>query len=399
MAAPIRVLELRSVRGTGGGPEKTILFGAAKAHPDRVATTVCYLRDARDPLFNVDARAGRLGVDYVEVREQHSFDPSIWPTLRRLVRDRQVDIVHAHDYKTDLLALALARAERVVPLATVHGWTGNSWREQAYYAADKRLLARFPRLIAVSNEIRAELLRTGARSEHITVIPNAIDHGLFRRDRRLETGARATLGMEPGDVAIGAIGRLERQKRFDVLLRAFDRVRRVRPEVRLFIAGEGALRRDLESAARDLGLARACRFLGYRADVPALHHGLDLFVQSSEYEGTPNVVLEAMALGTPIVATEVGGTSDLIDHDVHGLLVPPRDPEALAWAIEQTLADPQATARWAAAARARVEREFSFDARTLAVEAMYEELVVRREQSQHRGALQSDLATVRSVRL
>ena len=102
--AVIRVLELRSVRGTGGGPEKTILLGAALADRSRFAVTVCYLRDARDPLFRVDRRAETADLDYVEITEQYSFDARVWPKLRALVRDRRIDIVHAHEYKTDLLA-------------------------------------------------------------------------------------------------------------------------------------------------------------------------------------------------------------------------------------------------------------------------------------------------------
>src|SRR5947207_917056 len=101
MSRPVRVLELRSVRGTGGGPEKTILMGAARADRARFAVTVCYIRDARDGVFSIDGRAAPLGVDYVEVHERHSLDPRIWPELRRLVRERRIDIVHAHEYKTD----------------------------------------------------------------------------------------------------------------------------------------------------------------------------------------------------------------------------------------------------------------------------------------------------------
>ena len=101
---PIRVLELRSVWGTGGGPEKTILLGAARSNPSRYGVTVCYIRDARDTVFAIDKKAGDLPIDYVEVVERHSFDRSIWPVLRRLVQNRRIDIVHAHDCKTDVLA-------------------------------------------------------------------------------------------------------------------------------------------------------------------------------------------------------------------------------------------------------------------------------------------------------
>jgi hypothetical protein len=146
---PVRVLELRSVRGTGGGPEKTIFTGAAQSAPD-IGVTVCYLRDARDEVFSIDRRAAAAGIDYVEVRERHSFDPSIWPRLTALVRSRGIDVVHAHDYKVNLLAWLLARATGVVPMSTAHGYTGNSRRELLlYYPADKKVLARFPVVVAM----------------------------------------------------------------------------------------------------------------------------------------------------------------------------------------------------------------------------------------------------------
>lgn len=378
MTYPIRILELRSVWGVGGGPEKTILLGAARSDPARYAVTVCYLRDARDPAFTIDERAAKLGIDYVEVCERHSFDPRIWPALRRLVRARGIDIVHAHDYKTDFLAYLLAQVEDVIPLATVHGWSGRSRREQFYYAVDRRLLARFPRVIAVSGKLRDALRRVGMPPGRIDTIRNAIDHVAFRRDPARVAETRQRLGFGPGDVVIGSVGRLESEKQYELLLEAFARVRAGRPNVVLVLAGEGSERGLLEAAAQRLGLGSSCRLLGQWSDVVALHHALDLFVQSSDREGTPNAVLEAMAMETPVVATDVGGTAELVEQGVHGLLVPPGDPGALARAIDDALADPAGLARRRTAARRRIEEELSFDARQRALEAVYDRLMAGR---------------------
>ena len=115
----ISVLELRSVRGTGVGPEKTILFGAERHDRRRFRITVCYLRDLRDEVFGIDERARTLGLDYVEVRERHSFDVRIWSQLTALAAERRFDIVHGHDYKTNLLAWLLARRTGAVAMASV----------------------------------------------------------------------------------------------------------------------------------------------------------------------------------------------------------------------------------------------------------------------------------------
>jgi glycosyltransferase involved in cell wall biosynthesis len=375
MPYPLRILELRSVRGTGGGPEKTILSGAALADPARYVVTVCYIRDRRDSVFAIDERARDMGVDYVEIYERHSFDFSIWAALRQLTRARRIDIIHSHDYKTNLYAWLLSRVEPIAPLATLHGYTGSTLRERFYYAADKRIVGRFPRLIAVSEQLRGELIRTGSRPERVVRVLNGIDDTVFHHDDSMGARARAAFGLGPSDIVIGTVGRLERQKRFDLLLQAFHELcqRRGAGALRLVIAGDGSLREALADDCARLGLANV-RLVGHQTDIILLHHAFDVFVQSSDYEGTPNAVLEAMALETPIVATDVGGTNELVTADVHGLVVPPRQPTAIVNAIERVFANRDATRRRVAAARRRVECELSFRARMSTVERIYDAL-------------------------
>jgi glycosyltransferase involved in cell wall biosynthesis len=375
MDARIRVLELRSVWGTGGGPEKTILSGAAMSS-ERFDVTVCYIRDRRDSVFAVGTHASALAVNYIEIGEQHSFDPSVWANLRSLIRRRGIQIVHAHDYKTNLLARLVSHVEPIIPLSTVHGWTGQSWRERlCYYPVDKRLLAWFPRLIAVSGGIRDELVRHGAPPERIVTVLNGIDHHAFHRDRTRQAAVRHALGLTQTDIIVGAVGRLERQKRFDVLIEAFARVKSAHPNLKLMIVGDGTLHQSLQTQVVQQGLTESCGLLGHRTDIADLHHAFDLFVQSSDYEGTPNAVLEAMALETPIVATGVGGTAELVRDGIHGLIVPPNDAAALARSIENILMQPEQTAGRLAAARRRVEIDLSFEGRMRAVEHVYDELI------------------------
>ena len=375
-ARPVRVLELRSVRGTGGGPEKTILLGAAMADPKRAHVTVCYLRDQRDRVFSIDERAEQAGVDYVEIPERHSFDPTVWSQLRRLIEVRRIDLLHAHDYKTNILALLLAKSAGVVALSTVHGWTGHSTRERlCYYPADKKVLSRFSRLIAVSSEIGRELTRYGAHPSRITTVLNSIDPGQFRRDPSQVAAARAALGLAPDDVAIGAVGRLEPQKRFDLLLEAFNVVHARQPQARLFIVGDGSQRDPLTQQIHAMGLTGSCTLVGHTNDVRPSHHAFDLFVQSSDYEGTPNAVLEAMALETPIVATDAGGTSELVHDGVHGRIVPVGRVDRLIQGMQEALADSNAARKMADRARLRIEGELSFEARVRRVEGIYCEMM------------------------
>lgn len=377
----IRILELRSALGVGGGPEKTILQGAADADPDRFDVQVAYIRDLRDRDFDLDQRATSLGVELVQVSERNSFDPRVLPRLYRLIRKRNIQIVHAHDYKTDLLVLPLCRLCRVIPLSTAHGWAGQSRKEQLYYRADKWILARYPLVIAVSEKIRSELLGKGAKPERVRVIRNGIDSEYFRVEPGIGRRLRRAEGIPDDATVIGAVGRLSPEKRFDLLIEIAARL-----GVFAVLVGEGGERAALERQARELGIADRVKLLGYRRDVRECHQIFDVYVQTSDTEGIPNAVLEAMALELPLVATAVGGTPELISDRIHGLLVPAGDVDALVGAVQYTLENRENTAGRVHKARVRVEQEFSFTQRMRHVEQIYNELV---EQFPTRGSAES----------
>jgi glycosyltransferase involved in cell wall biosynthesis len=380
MTRPIHILEFGQADGAGGGPEKTILNGAALADPRRFQTTICYIRRADDQNTYLKERAEDLRLDYHEIRQANPlFDPNLLPALRRLVRDRGIDLVHSHGYKPDLLALQLARKEGVAILSTVHGWTGHLRRERwVYYPANKWLLKSFPLVLTVSAQIRKELIWWGAAPDRVRVLLNGIDPAIFRKDPRRVAEARSRFGIEPGELVIGAAGRLEPQKRFDLLLRAFATLRLAHPALRLLIAGEGSRREALAGEIERLRLRDSVRLLGHCGSMVDFFHAIDRFVQSSDYEGTSNAVLEAMALEVPIVATDVGGTAELVAHEVHGMIIPPGDPDHLAAAIDRTLKEPALTAQWATQARHRVESELSFAMRCRKLETIYEGLLASR---------------------
>jgi glycosyltransferase involved in cell wall biosynthesis len=358
--------------GVGGGPEKTILLGASKANPDEFCVTVCYIRDARDKQFNVSSRAHTIGVDYVEILERHSFDVRILRQLSELIRARSIDLIHSHDYKTDFLALLIAFRGRVIPVATVHGWIRNSWRERCYYVADRWLLRWFPVVIAVSGHIRDTLIEAGVQADRVVAIPNGVDHVSYRPAAGVRERVRSELGLGLGTIVLGAVGRLEPEKRFDLLLRLAAELKAA--NIVVVIAGEGSMRPSLISQAASLGLTPRLLLLGQRMDVRDLLQAFDVYVQTSDTEGIPNAVLEAMATETPVVATNVGGTSELIEDGTHGLLVPRGDVAALTAAVSAVLDDPVLTRRRVAAARDRIERQLSFDTRMRRVEAIYSDL-------------------------
>ncbi len=359
-ARAIRVLQLRSLSGAGGGPEKTILEYAAGGGPPGFDVSVCYLRNPGDPDYAMPERAAAMGVRYHEICERGAIDWRAWRALHDLVRDLAPDVLHCHDYKVNLMGYWLSRRLPLALLSSSHGWGETGWRGSVvYYPGDRVLLARFPRVVAVSDEIRAALLRAGARAENVVVVRNAVDTEHLVRDPGRQADIRRANGLPVDAIVLGFVGRLEPEKRVDLLIEAAARLRAHEPRIMVLIAGDGPKRAEWTELAQRLGVIDRCRFLGRRDDIAALHHAMDVYIQPSRREGTSNALLEAMALQTPIVATAAGGNGELIDDGVHGLLVPPEDGHALEAAIARVLADPESAAARARAARRRAETDFS----------------------------------------
>jgi glycosyltransferase involved in cell wall biosynthesis len=388
---PIRLLELRSAWGAGGGPEKTILLSAARHDRSRVVPTVAYLRSPGDRRFaeGVRAHAQRVGAEILEVCDRTRADPFCVAKLRRLAQ--KADVIHAHDYKTDVYGLLLRRGAMssrpgtAKLIATAHGWTGESLKVRAYQRVDTAALRLYDKVLAVSEATRAVLLRAGVSPDRIEVVRNGIDVQAWRPDN----GAgdlRAELGLSRDDPIVGTIARLSREKGVDLLIEAAARVDealRARGEKRatFLVAGDGPEHAGLLERARLRGPARPerFRFLGHRPDALRVLNTLDVFVLPSRTENMPNALLEAMAAGKPCVAFAVGGNPETLGDA--GLLAPAADTHALGDLVLQLLRDGSERQALARAARRRVEQEFSFDRRLARVESIYERLVAEPRQT------------------
>lgn len=207
----------------------------------------------------------------------------------------------------------------------------------------------------------------GVHPDKLVYIPNGIDIDAFTNsiDR---TQLRAELGLLPEHLLIGSVGRMTRQKGFDILLEAITLCRRA--DFDLLLIGAGDEQVALQRQACVAGIAARIHFAGYRRDVPSLLGALDLYVHPARFEGMPNALLEAMAAGCPIIATNVDGNSELITDGSYGWLVPPDDPSALATALAVALADRSEAARRGLRASARAAAHFSVEAMVKAWEGV-----------------------------
>lgn len=374
----LKVVTLAARAGTAGGGERIAAEVTARLDPRRFERSLCITRwnsheEKRDPgtrdfLGAMDA----ADVNVIPLRRTSRFDPRPWAPLLRVLRS--TDILHTHMIGSNLSGAILAPLMRV-PVFVAHEHTWSFEGRPLRRVADRELIARMSdAFIAVSREDRRRMIELeGIDPEDVVFIPN----GVAAQDGQAPDDKRAELGLEPDTPVLGAVGVLRAQKRFDILLQAVALLRHRHPGLRVLIAGPGPERPKLEAMIEELGLSEMVSLLGQRTDVAELLPVFDVAAVSSDFEGSPLAVMEFMGAGVPVVATAVGGIPDLIEHDTHGKLVAPRDPEGLADAIESLLLDPDARARLGAAGRERQQAEFDIDVMTSRIADLYEELYER----------------------
>lgn len=345
-----RILYVDTGRSFGGAERITRTLAAAFAEAGREVGCVVHPGAAR---FRSEVeRAGAVAFPIPEADRLSRMAP-----LVRGIRDFRPDLVHIHrtwPLSDRYAAVAARRAGATRVVATEHvRWERCGRRDRLA----KRFLARFDvSIVAVSEAVRESLLGYWKLPRSlVTVVENGIDAARFCGEEEVPAGTFPS----SWTARIGAVGRLEEQKGYDVLIDAMALVRDRVPGAGLLIAGEGSLRDDLETRVQERGLLGAVRFAGALESVAPLLRSLDVYVLASRWEGLPLTVLEAMAAGTPVVATAVEGTVEAVRHGREGLIVPVGDPEALADGIVKALDDREGAAVRAGAARRRVEDRYS----------------------------------------
>ena len=299
--------------------------------------------------------------------------------LYRLVRAWRPHVVHTHTAKAGLLGRLAARAAGVPTV--VHTFHGHVLR--GYFSPVKTVLfrgleARLARaadaLVAVSESVKQDLVGLGiAPAGKIRVVPLGLD--LAHLAAGLPRGVlRREAGVPDEAPLVGMVGRLVPIKDVPTFLQAARLVREERGDARFALVGDGEERPALEARCRELGLARAVTFFGWKRDLASVYGDLDVVVNASRNEGTPVALIEALAAGRPVVATRVGGTPDLLGEGERGRLVPPGDPAALARAVLETLDQSEAARARAQAGREHVLARHSADRLVRDVDALYREL-------------------------
>lgn len=368
MAKPVKVAHVIWSLGLGGA-EQVVLGLVRNFDRSRFVPLVVCLDDKG----RFAPEAEETGVKVLALEKKRGLDFGLPFRLARLFREQGVGLVHTHLFNGHLWGRLAALLAGLPVISTEHGM--DAWRSPLHHALDAVLTLKSARVVFVSEEARKFYRsRVPADARKDRVIFNGIETARFE-GRTSRQRIRAEFGFEPWDRVIATAGRFVPEKRHDYFLAVIKKLRDQGLPVKGFLIGDGPLREDTEKQASDLGLKDAVKFAGVRQDLPDLYPAMDLFLLTSDREGLPITILEAMAAGTPIVSTDVGGIHACIQNHVSGRLVPPGDVDALAAAAAETLAHSEKTAQAAAEARQSVRKNFSVKAMVTHYQSLYDEVL------------------------
>lgn len=318
----------------------------------------------RSPLHE---RAVAAGLNVLPLPMRGEFDLAAALRLSWWMKRRKCQLVHFHDAHGLAVGGLAARWARV-PLRFISRRVDFPIKKNRF--SRRKYTRDITGIIAISEAVKKVLVDAGIPAHLIHVIPSGIDFSPFEemRDRDF---LRRELSFGPADYLVGVVAALEDHKGHAYLLQASRILRREAPNIKIIIVGTGSLRLELDRQTRELGVEDMVFFLGFREDIPRVLASLDLFVLSSYLEGMGSSILDAMASRLPVVATRAGGIPEVVTDNETGLLVPPRDPEALANAILRLYRDRELGRRLARRGYEVVYEKYSAEAMAAKILSLY----------------------------
>ncbi len=386
--ASIKILHILPTveEGKGiGGAEKLILFMLEQIKPEKANFTIAYhvpsgLSD--NERTNVEKEFTARGAKVEIFKSKSKFDLRAVFQLIRIIKNGGIDIIHSHQPRVDFFG-AIASVFTGVPLVvtrhlSIKDTFRNSFKSKIFEFIDSAISLHFSYLVCtVSRQIADDLISSRLISEKkVKVVYNGIDSENIR-DKVLGRTVRSQLGIPEKIPLVGIIARLNAQKGHEYFIRAASGVIPRNPQIRFLIVGDGPLRGSLEKLVAELKIGSSVLFAGYRTDVAQIISELDIVALSSLSEGLPVVILEAMALGKPIVSFSVGGVPEIVENGKTGLLVGKKDIKALTEAILELSADREKARLMGEAGTRLVKDKFSIEKTTEEYLSVYSSLLNR----------------------
>jgi len=339
------------------GAERWILALVRHLDPEKVTSVVASIKDDPDLEVPLCREAEKLGFQTKVFNSPGRVNFSAVTALCRYLKKEKVDILHTHGYKQDMIGLLAARLAGCRILSTPHGWSRDAgFKLRCYEGLNRIIFPFFDAVVPLSEELFVELQKLPAMSSRLKHIPNGVD--IDEIDACDSADGELLQWKQAGRFVIGYIGQLIPRKGLASLLSACAGLD---PglKFRVALVGEGPQRGELETLAESLGIADRVRFFGFRADRIALLKGFDLFVLPSFLEGIPRCLMEAMAAGVPVLASDIPGTRQLIADTVNGRLFLPGDHHDLESMLEQCMAETAESENRRAEARQLICSRFS----------------------------------------
>jgi glycosyltransferase involved in cell wall biosynthesis len=355
----MRILHLISSAGLFGAERIALELSKSLKKTYYCEPIIGVIRNVYNPHEEMLEEAKRNNIPYAVFQCRSQLDLKLAFLIKEFIKKNKIDIIHCHGYKSNFYGL-LASKGQVPTVTTNHNWLTAHWKLKIYCILDSLWIRFFDRIVAVSNEVKKDMLRYKIPEEKIRVIDNGID--LERFEKLVETkNMKNQLGFEEKITIIGTIGSLVIEKGHIYLLEAARQILDGVKDLKFLMIGDGPLRKQLEEKSEELGIKKHVIFMGQRKDIPELLMAMDIFVLPSIKEGLPVVLLEAMAAKRPVIATRVGAIPKVIENKDIGILVEPKDIKGLRDAITNLINDPERMNLLAREGFNRVCMDFSSD--------------------------------------
>jgi glycosyltransferase involved in cell wall biosynthesis len=350
-----RVLHLIASRGLYGA-EQVLLNLLPALNAIGFSTTLGCISSSNYRVSDFTDTINARNVEVFSIPESGRMNLGTLRRIRQVIRETHADILHTHGYKATILGGLITRMTGTPLMSTCHGEASKRPDLSTYLSIENIFIRKATAVFAVSESIRGELIARRVPQQNITVIHNGIDDPI-----KMKTGsknARDNTGRFPH---ILCVGRLIRSKRFDLAIQAVDALRGQFPSISLSIAGDGPDEDNLRRIVRERSLEGYVKLYGYVQDTISLYEDADIFLLPSETEGSPMVLIEAMAYALPIIVTSVGAVPEMVEDGKSALVLPPGDLDALVKTIEMLASNTERRSEFGAAARQRFLSHFSSD--------------------------------------